>query len=172
MSILALVASTRGGAFSATSTSLPERISACRPVPGSWPPATADDFGQDPVDDFDRSFVGDAVAVDKAGRQIFLPHGRGDRLAAAVDDDGIDAHGLQENDVAHDAFDEVGVFHRGAAILDHGRCAREIVGNRQRFEKRVRLAVSHHSPLLIRTYSSVRSVVRMPTPPCRSGDES
>ena len=142
-SIFAPVASMRGGAFSATSTSLPESTSALPPSSCDLGrQRRTDHLGQHAVDDPDRGLVGDAQAVDKLGRQIFLPHGRGDRLAAAVDDDGIDPHRLEKNDVAHDALDQVGIFHRRAAILDHDGASAKLLEIGQRLEQRIRLGVS------------------------------
>jgi hypothetical protein len=81
-------------------------------------------------------------AVDKTGGQIFLPHGRGDRLAAAMDHDGIDPHRLEKNDVPQDALDQLGILHRRAAVLDHDGAPAKLLEIGQRLEKRVRLGAS------------------------------
>ena len=44
---------------------------------------------------------GDAEAADEPRLEAGLLHGGGDRLAAAVDDDRVDAGDLEEDDVAH-----------------------------------------------------------------------
>ena len=48
-----------------------------------------------------------------------------DRLAAAVDEDGIDADGLEKDDVAHELADEIGILHRAATDLDEKGLAAE-----------------------------------------------
>jgi hypothetical protein len=77
-----------------------------------------DDAGEGLLDDFDGLFVGDAHAVDEAGFEAAVLHGFGDGFAAAVDDDGVDADGFEEDDVFEEGVDDGGVFHGTAADLD------------------------------------------------------
>ena len=156
------VASICGGAFPPTSTSLPESTSAL--PPNSLIFAASDGLmtsvSTRSMIRIEASSV-HAQALDEARGQVFLPHRRRDGLAAAVDDDRVDADRLEKDDVAHHALDQVGIFHRRAAVLHHDGAPAKLLEIGQRLEQRVRLGVSHHSPLLIRTYSSVRSVVRI-----------
>jgi len=77
-----------------------------------------DGFAEGFLDDGDGFGGGDAEAADELGFQSSVSHGGGDGLAAAVDDDGVDAGDLEESDVAHDIADQLGVFHGGAAHFD------------------------------------------------------
>ena len=106
------------------------------------------------VDDFDGFFAGVAQSVDEADRDVLLPEFGGDGLAAAVDDDGADADRFEQDDVAHGAFDEAGIFHGAAAELDHHDRVAEFLDVRQRFDEHVRLADQFFhvsSILLLRT---------------------
>ena len=80
--------------------------------------AGIDFLGQHAGDDFDRFIGRHAEPADEFRLQPRGFHRGGDRLAAAVDDDGIDAGDFEENHVAHDAGDEIGIFHCGAAHFD------------------------------------------------------
>ena len=46
-----------------------------------------------------------------------------DRLTAAVDDNGVQADDLQQDDVAHHLRAQLGIDHRRPAVLDNDRLA-------------------------------------------------
>ena len=77
-----------------------------------------DRFGEGFFDDGDGLGGGDAEAADELGLESGVCHGGGDGLAAAVDDDGVDAGDFEESDVPHDIADQFGVLHGGAAHFD------------------------------------------------------
>ena len=62
-------------------------------------------------DDVDGFVSGDAKAADKFCLQAGCLHGCGDRLATAMNDDGVDACDFEKNDVAHHLSHQLGVFH-------------------------------------------------------------
>ena len=68
--------------------------------------------------DGEGAFVGVAPALDELGLQAGFFHGIGDRLAAAVDDDGAHSDGLHEDDVGEDFAELVVVVHERAAEFD------------------------------------------------------
>ena len=80
------------------------------------------------LDDPNRLLIGDAQAVDEARLQARFAHALRDGLAAAVNEHGIDADGLEENDVAQEALDDMLVLHGAAAIFDDEELRREISG--------------------------------------------
>ena len=91
---------------------------------------------QDHLRDLDRRRVGDPQAVDELNRQIEPLHVDGDLRAAAVDDDRVHAHVLEQHHVARELLLERRIGHRRAAVLDHDRLAVELADVGQRFEQR------------------------------------
>ena len=87
------------------------------------------------LDDADRLFIGDAQAVDEARLQARFAHALGDRLAAAVNEHGIDADGFEEDDVAQEAFDDLLVLHGAAAVFDDEERAAKFLDIGQRFDE-------------------------------------
>ena len=99
-----------------------------------------DDLGVDVVgehvlDDTDGRFAGNAQAVDKPRLDARLAHLRGDRLAAAVDQDRVDADRFQEHDVAQQPVDGVFIFHRAAAVFDDEKLAAIFLHERERLNE-------------------------------------
>ena len=103
-----------------------------------------DDFrinfaGQNIVHDFGRGLVSHALALDEIGLQSRAFHGTGDRLAAAMDDDGVNFNSLEKHHVPCDTH--AGVFigrvHEAAAVFDHESGPAEFLDIRERFEQRV-----------------------------------
>jgi hypothetical protein len=74
-------------------------------------------LGQHAGDDVDRLIGGDAEAADEFGFQAGLLHRGGDRLAAAVHDDRVDARHFEKHDVAHDLGDQLRVSMAEPPIL-------------------------------------------------------
>ncbi len=87
------------------------------------------------LDDADRLLVGDAQAVDEARLQPGVAHALGDRLAAAVDEHGIDADGFEEDDIAQEALDDVFVLHGAAAVFDDEELAAKFLDEGQRLDE-------------------------------------
>ncbi len=69
-------------------------------------------------DDLDRFGSGDAESAHEFRLEACLLHGCRDGLAAAVDQDGIDAGDFEKDDVAHEGADEGRDVHGGATDLD------------------------------------------------------
>ena len=84
-----------------------------------------DDVLESVFDDGNRLSVSDSETADEASGEAFFGHGFGDGLAAAVDDDGVDAGEFHEDDVAEEALDEVWVIHGAAAEFDEEGLAAE-----------------------------------------------
>jgi hypothetical protein len=86
------------------------------------------------LDDLDGRGVGDAHAAPELGLDAGLVHGPGDRLAAAVHDDDLDADGGQEGDVGGHAVPalRIRIIHEPAAVLHHEGGATELVDVRKR----------------------------------------
>lgn len=77
-----------------------------------------DDAGERAFDDGDGFRRGDAEAVDEAGFESGVSHGLRDGLAAAVDDDWVDAKNFEQDDVFEELADEFRVVHGATAKLD------------------------------------------------------
>lgn len=84
-----------------------------------------DDVLESIFDDGNGLSVSDSQAADEACGETFFGHGFGDGLAAAVDDDWIDAGEFHEDDVAEEALDEIRVVHGAAAEFDEEGLAAE-----------------------------------------------
>ena len=99
-----------------------------------------DEFG---VDTVAQSFLyggncfgaGDAEPSDEPGLQTGCFHGGGDRLAAPVNEDGIDPGYLKEDDVAHERAHQVGIVHGGPPDLDEERFSPEALQVGQGFDQ-------------------------------------
>ncbi len=76
--------------------------------------------------DVHRGFARDAQAVDEFDGKAETLHHLADRRAAAMHDDGIHAHELEQHDIAHHVRAQLLVDHRRATVLDDDRLA----GNR------------------------------------------
>src|SRR4051812_14415773 len=63
--------------------------------------------GENLLDDVHRGFASDALALDKFGLQSGQLHRAGDRLAAPVNDDGIDADGFKKDNIARDTVADI-----------------------------------------------------------------
>jgi hypothetical protein len=87
------------------------------------------------LDDPDGLLIGDAQPVDEPRLQPCVAHALRDRLAAAVDEHGVDAHRLQEDHVAQESLDHVVVVHRAAAILDDEELSAEFLDERERLDQ-------------------------------------
>src|SRR5439155_12722308 len=103
-----------------------------------------DDFGvdfarQDLLDHVHGCLVRHAQAPDEVGLQAGGVHGARDGLAAAVDDDGVDADGFEKHDVARHAVahQRIGRIHETAAVFHDERLAAETLDIRQRLEQHV-----------------------------------
>src|SRR5439155_2227911 len=83
-------------------------------------------------------FIRHAHALDEIGVDPGDVRGAGDGLAAAMDDDRVDAYGFQEHDVACNAVAHlwIGRIHETAAIFDDERLAAEPLDVGQRFQQR------------------------------------
>lgn len=84
-----------------------------------------DDVLESVLDDGNGLSVSDSQASDEASGEAFFGHGFGDGLAAAVDDDWVDACEFHEDDVAEEALDEIRVVHGAAAEFDEEGLAAE-----------------------------------------------
>ncbi len=71
------------------------------------------------VHDRDGFFVGHTQSANEFRLKARIVHRPADEFAAAVHDDGIDADRLHQHHVAHHLADQILVFHRAAADLDH-----------------------------------------------------
>jgi hypothetical protein len=93
--------------------------------------------GEDLIDDLDGRGIGDALALDEGGFEAGFFHGAGDGFAAAMDDDGIDFDGLEEDEVTGDALADGGVgrIHETAAVFDDESGAAELLDIGKRFEE-------------------------------------
>ena len=87
------------------------------------------------LDDGDRLGIGDAQAVHEARLLSRVAHPLRDGLAAAVDDDGIDANCFEEDDVAQQAVHHGVILHRAAAVFDHEELAAELLDVGQGFDE-------------------------------------
>ncbi len=94
-----------------------------------------DHAGESLLDNLDRLIVGDAHAIDELRLQARLGHGLRDRLAAAMYNHRVDAHGFEEHDIAQEGIYLHGVFHRAAADLDQKRAAAEALHVGQGFKE-------------------------------------
>ena len=106
--------------------------------------------------DLDRRLVGHAQAAHELDGHLQALHVGRDVGAAAVHDDGVHPDVLQEHDVAREVVDELGIGHRGAAVLDDDRAAVELPDVRERFEKGADVSHVVYSALIV-TYSCPRS---------------
>src|SRR4029077_15061868 len=116
-------------------------------------------------DDADRFFIRNPEAVDKLGFESGLPHSRGNKLPAAVNEHRIDANGFQEHEIPEKAIHDLVLLHRRPAILQYENLAAKPLdvgkGLDEAFGSSLGSQWNAHSysPRLNRTYSSVRSVV-------------
>src|SRR5207245_3387355 len=76
---------------------------------------------QDHLDDLDGLLVGHPHAAHEAWLLAEALHQRADLGPAPVHDDRMNANEVEENHVEREARLEVGLFHRGAAVLDDDR---------------------------------------------------
>src|SRR5258708_37720289 len=83
-------------------------------------------------------------------------HGARDRRHAGVDDDGVNAHVLEQADVARELLLEGRVGHGCAAVLDHHGLAVELADVRKRLEEGGYIPHVVYSALIV-TYSCPRS---------------
>ncbi len=88
------------------------------------------------LDDADGLLIGDAQAVDEARLQPRIAHALGDRFSAAVDEHGLDADGVEKDDVAQEALDDLLVFHGAAAVLNDEALAAKFLDVRERLDER------------------------------------
>ena len=83
-----------------------------------------------------HGFVGGyALAILKLNINAEFVHILVDGGAATMNDNGIDAHDLQHNDVAHHGIAQLRVDHGSAAIFDKDGFARGVLDPRERFNK-------------------------------------
>ena len=119
-----------------------------------------DHVSQHVLDDVHGLFVGHAQALDELRLDAGLLHGLGDGFAAAVDNHGVNAHGLEENDIRRDSFAhlQVGRVHETAAVLDDKGRAAEPLHVWQRFQQDIGFfdQILHQRTLLIRPCSTRR----------------
>ena len=87
------------------------------------------------LDDRDRLGIRHAQAVHEARLLSRIAHPLRDRLAAAVDHDGVDAHRFEQHDVAQQTVNHRIILHRAAAVLDHKKFAAEFLDVRQRLDE-------------------------------------
>ena len=91
-------------------------------------------------------------------------HFCGDRLAAPMNEDRIDADRLEKHDIAQEFVHHLLVLHRGAAVFDDKSMAAVLLDVGKRLDQRLATGFGshfcHYSPRFRRTYSSVRSVVQ------------
>ena len=85
-----------------------------------------DDFLVDLADEhhlrhLDGVGVGYAQPTDELDRHPEALHVGGDLRAATVDDDRVQPDVLEQHDVARELLTQLGILHRGAAILDDHR---------------------------------------------------
>jgi hypothetical protein len=106
--------------------------------------AGIDFLGKHARDDIDRFIGGDAEAADEFRHESGLFHGGRDRLAAAVDDDGIDAGHFEKDDVTHDFGNQIRILHGGAAHFDQEGLAAEGLKIGQGFDEGVRFGDGVH----------------------------
>jgi hypothetical protein len=104
---------------------------------------------QDHLRDLDGLGVGHAQALDELDLHAQAFHVARDRGPAAVHDDRVHAHVLQEHDVLREVLLELRIDHRRAAVLDHHGLAVELADVGQRLEEC--LDVSHRHPLRLCT---------------------
>ena len=82
-----------------------------------------------------------------------VPLERGvDILTTAVDDDRLHPHDLEQHDVAHHIGTQALVHHRGAAVLDDDRLARQVLHPRQRSKSSCAVSSLESEVLLSRAY--------------------
>ncbi len=86
----------------------------------------------------ERAFIGVAPALNELGLKPRFFHGIGDRLAAAVDDDGAHPDRLHEDDVGKDFAELVIIVHERAAELDDDDLLIEALDVPERFNQRGR----------------------------------
>ena len=89
--------------------------------------AGIDDGIEHLLDDADGLLVGDAQPVDELRLLPRVTHALGDRLAAAVDEHGVDAHGFEKDDIAQKALDDLLILHGTAAVFDDEKFAAEFL---------------------------------------------
>ena len=96
---------------------------------------------QNLLDDLDRLRRCHAIPLLEPGLDAGLLERPGDRLAATVHDDGIDANRLNENDIARHAASHrrVGRVHKTAAVLDDKRLPPKPLHIRQCLKQCIRL---------------------------------
>ena len=80
------------------------------------------------------SFARDALAVGELRLSSQLLQRLGDLGAAAVDDDGLEAGGLQQHHLLGEAALQLWIHHRRAAVLDDGALAAELADVAQRLD--------------------------------------
>ncbi len=98
--------------------------------------------------------VGDPQTVYKFGLLTHFFHPAADLLAAAVDDDGLEAHQLQESHVLDHIFLQFLIAHGTAAVFDHNDFAVEFLNVGQCLDQGLRL-VHHQFHILFHISSSL-----------------
>ena len=83
-----------------------------------------------------HGFVGgNALAIFELNINAEFVHVLVDSSTATMNDNGIDAHDLQHNDVAHHGIAQLRVDHGSAAIFDKDGFACSVLDPRERFNK-------------------------------------
>ena len=80
--------------------------------------------------------IGHAQAIDETRLQPRVAHALGDRLAAAVDEHGIDADRFEKDDIAQEPLDDLLILHRAAAVFDDEKLAAKFLDVGQRLDER------------------------------------
>ena len=95
--------------------------------------------GQHVLDDLQRGVVGIAASLDEVRLEAGRGHGPADGGPAPVDDHGLHADRLHEDDVQQEVPEVSLVFHDAAAQLDHRHLAAELADPGERLDEHVGL---------------------------------
>src|SRR6266511_1163346 len=116
----------------------------------------------------DGGLVRHAQAVHEADLHAEPLHVARDVGAAAVDDDRVHPHVLEEDHVAGELLAQLRLHHRGAAVFDHDGLAVELPDVRERLEQRCDVSHDVYSALNF-TYSGLRSLKKTSVSPPSPG---